>query len=71
MDVYADIACPWCYVGRARLKQALAERPDLDVALRWRPSKMTGPASALPLVPPTLSTIPAPSPSSRPTRSRR
>jgi len=40
IDVYADIACPWCYVGRARLKQALAERPTLDVSLRWRPFQL-------------------------------
>jgi predicted DsbA family dithiol-disulfide isomerase len=40
VDVYADIACPWCYVGRARLKQALAQRPDLDVSLRWRPFQL-------------------------------
>jgi predicted DsbA family dithiol-disulfide isomerase len=30
IDVYADIACPWCYVGRARLKKALAQRSDRD-----------------------------------------
>lgn len=40
VDVYADIACPWCYVGRARLKQALAQRPELDVSLRWRPFQL-------------------------------
>jgi predicted DsbA family dithiol-disulfide isomerase len=40
IDVYADIACPWCYVGRARLKQALTERPALDVTLRWRPFQL-------------------------------
>jgi predicted DsbA family dithiol-disulfide isomerase len=40
IDVYADIACPWCYVGRARLKNALAQRPDLDVTLRWRPFQL-------------------------------
>lgn len=40
IDVYADIACPWCYVGRARLKTALAQRPDLEVALRWRPFQL-------------------------------
>ncbi|MFB6273233.1 MAG: DsbA family oxidoreductase [Salinibacter sp.] len=40
IDVYADIACPWCYVGRARLKQALDQRPDLDVTLRWRPFQL-------------------------------
>lgn len=40
IDVYADIACPWCYVGRARLKEACAQRPNLDVRLRWRPFQL-------------------------------
>lgn len=40
IDVYADIACPWCYVGRARLKKALDQRSDLEVALRWRPFQL-------------------------------
>lgn len=40
IDVYADIACPWCYVGRAHLKDALAHRPDLAVTLQWRPFQL-------------------------------
>ena len=40
IDVYADIACPWCYVGRARLKEALAQRPDVDATLQWRPFQL-------------------------------
>jgi len=40
IDVYADIACPWCYVGRARLKEALVQRPTLNVTLRWRPFQL-------------------------------
>ncbi len=40
IDVYADIACPWCYVGRARLKEALDRRSDLDATLRWRPFQL-------------------------------
>lgn len=39
VDVYADIACPWCYVGRAHLKQAI-EQSGLDVPLRWRPFQL-------------------------------
>ncbi len=39
IDVYADVACPWCYVGRARLKEALANR-SVDVSLRWRPFQL-------------------------------
>jgi len=40
IDVYADIACPWCYVGRARLKRALEQRPERDVTLSWRPFQL-------------------------------
>nr|WP_245598104.1 DsbA family oxidoreductase [Haloglycomyces albus] len=25
VDVWSDIACPWCYVGKARLEQAVSE----------------------------------------------
>jgi predicted DsbA family dithiol-disulfide isomerase len=35
IDVWSDIACPWCYVGRARLAVAL-ERFDADVVVRRR-----------------------------------
>ena len=40
LDVFADIACPWCYVGEAHLGAALAERPDLEVAWRWHPFQL-------------------------------
>ena len=40
IDVYADVVCPWCYVGEAHLKEALAARPGLDVTLRWRPFQL-------------------------------
>ena len=40
LDVFADIACPWCYVGEARLTAALRQRPDLDVQRRWRPFQL-------------------------------
>ncbi len=40
VDVYADIACPWCYVGRARLQRALGQRSGLDVSLQWRPFQL-------------------------------
>ena len=25
VDIYSDVACPWCYVGQARFERALAE----------------------------------------------
>jgi predicted DsbA family dithiol-disulfide isomerase len=40
IDVYADIACPWCYVGGARLEETLDQRPDLSVTRRWRPFQL-------------------------------
>ncbi len=40
IEVYADIACPWCYVGERRLERALAQRPELRVEWRWRPFQL-------------------------------
>jgi len=37
LDIYADVLCPWCYIGHRRLQTALAGRLDgtrMDV--RWR-----------------------------------
>ena len=40
IDVFADIACPWCYIGEANLAAALAQRPGLAVQRRWRPFQL-------------------------------
>ena len=40
IDMFADIACPWCYIGEKRLEQALAQRPDLRAELRWHPFQL-------------------------------
>ena len=40
VDVYADIACPWCYIGEANLRAALDARPHLGVERRWRPFQL-------------------------------
>lgn len=34
LDVWSDIACPWCYVGKRRLETAL-ESFEGEVELRW------------------------------------
>lgn len=36
IDVYSDIICPWCYIGKKRLEEALAQRPGLSASIRWR-----------------------------------
>lgn len=40
IDVYADVVCPWCYIGERRLEQALSQRPELEVERRWRPFQL-------------------------------
>ncbi len=40
LDVFADIACPWCYIGEAHLAEALRQRPGLGVERRWRPFQL-------------------------------
>ena len=36
IDLYADIICPWCYIGKKRLETALAERPNIEFTINWR-----------------------------------
>ncbi|MEM9694400.1 MAG: DsbA family oxidoreductase [Myxococcota bacterium] len=37
LDIWSDIACPWCWVGKRRLEAALADFPHRDwVDVRWR-----------------------------------
>lgn len=36
IDVWSDVACPWCYVGKRRLESALREFPHADqVEVVW------------------------------------
>ena len=37
VDVVSDVVCPWCYVGKHRLEQAIALVPDIAVDIAWRP----------------------------------
>ncbi|WP_285788659.1 DsbA family oxidoreductase [Micromonospora sp. NBRC 101691] len=39
IEVYADVVCPWCYVGKRRLEQALAAYEGA-VTLRYRPFQL-------------------------------
>jgi predicted DsbA family dithiol-disulfide isomerase len=40
IDVVSDVVCPWCYLGKRRLEQALALMPDRDTTVRWRPFRL-------------------------------
>ena len=38
VEVWSDLACPWCYVGKRRLDAALARLPAAAaVDVRWHP----------------------------------
>ena len=37
IDVISDVVCPWCYVGKRFLEKAIALKPEVPVALRFRP----------------------------------
>src|SRR5271155_2656882 len=36
IDIVSDTVCPWCFVGKRKLEQALAQRPDIPFDVRWR-----------------------------------
>lgn len=37
IDIFSDVVCPWCFVGKRRLENAMRLVPETPVALRWRP----------------------------------
>ncbi|GAA1986398.1 DsbA family oxidoreductase [Kitasatospora viridis] len=49
VEIYSDIACPWCYIGKRRFDQALA-RFDGEVEVVYRPYQLVpdAPATASP-----------------------
>jgi len=40
IEIYADVVCPWCYIGENRLEKALAQRPELAIERRWQPFQL-------------------------------
>jgi len=41
IDIYSDVICPWCYVGKRRLERALAQvKHGLDQRITWRPFQL-------------------------------
>jgi predicted DsbA family dithiol-disulfide isomerase len=37
IDVVSDVVCPWCYVGKRLLEQAIALKPEVPVEVRFHP----------------------------------
>ena len=40
IDVWADVVCPWCWIGETRLHRALGQRPQIDAQVVWRPFQL-------------------------------
>ena len=51
IEIYSDVVCPWCYVGKTRLEAALRSF-DGDVNLHWRAFQLdpNAPHDARPLL---------------------
>src|ERR1700758_2740053 len=37
IDIVSDVVCPWCYIGKKRIEDALALVTDVPVEVNWRP----------------------------------
>ena len=37
IDVFSDVVCPWCFIGKRRLEKALRQAPDIEAEVSWRP----------------------------------
>lgn len=41
IDIFSDVVCPWCFIGKRQLEAALQtfsrEQPEIKVTLRWLP----------------------------------
>lgn len=40
IEIYADVVCPWCRIGEARLNRALQQFPDETFQLVWKPFQL-------------------------------
>jgi predicted DsbA family dithiol-disulfide isomerase len=37
IDIVSDVVCPWCYIGKRRIENALQLAADVPVEVHWRP----------------------------------
>lgn len=40
IDIYSDIVCPWCFIGKRRLERALNAREGLALSINWHPFQL-------------------------------
>jgi predicted DsbA family dithiol-disulfide isomerase len=39
IELWADVACPWCYIGERRLRRAI-QASEVEAQVRWRPFQL-------------------------------
>jgi predicted DsbA family dithiol-disulfide isomerase len=37
IDVVSDVVCPWCYIGKRKLEEAIALTSGVNIGINWRP----------------------------------
>lgn len=51
IEIWSDVVCPWCYIGKRRFESALADfqktHPEVDVEIAWRSFELDPSAPAL------------------------
>ncbi|MFD2570336.1 DsbA family oxidoreductase [Spirosoma soli] len=40
IDILSDLVCPWCYIGRRRLEDALTQIPEVETQIHWQPFEL-------------------------------
>ena len=40
IEIYSDVVCPWCYVGKRRLERALTQLATVRTSVTWRPFQL-------------------------------
>lgn len=50
IEIYSDVVCPWCYIGKRRFEKALTAHPGADdVEVTWRPFQLDPQAPTRPV----------------------
>ena len=40
VDIFSDVICPWCFIGKRRYEKAVANLANVDVRIRWHPYQL-------------------------------
>jgi len=40
LEIVSDVVCPWCYVGKRRLAEALDQLGEFPLSVQWRPYEL-------------------------------